>query len=109
MAYDDGLAERLREFFQDVPEVVEKKMFGGLAFMVRGNMCVGVVNTELMVRTGPDGYEEALLEPNARKMDFTGKPMRGFVYISEQGFESDRDLTSWIDRAMGFVDTLPSK
>ena len=73
------------------------------------NMCGGVVKTELMMRVGADGYEEALKQPYAREMDFTGKPMKGFVYVGEKGFEIDEDLRGWIKRAYQFVSTLPTK
>lgn len=109
MAYDEGVAQRMRELMEDIPGVSEKKMFGGIAFMVNGNMCSGVVKTELMIRVGPDGYEDALQQRHAREMDFTGKPMKGFVYVGEKGFESDYDLKGWIDCAYQFVSTLPIK
>ena len=109
MAYDDGVAQRVREALIDQSDVVEKKMFGGLAFMVRGHMCCGIVGAELMVRVGPQGYESALSQPHARKMDFTGKPMKGFVYVSAAGFEDDGDLQSWVDRGLRFVTSLPPK
>lgn len=109
MAYDEGLAERLREAFRDQAETVEKRMFGGLAFMVNGNMACGVEQDRLMVRVGPDQYEEALTLPNARPMDFTGRPMRGFVYVDTEGFESDENLSEWVQRSLKFVFTLPPK
>jgi TfoX/Sxy family transcriptional regulator of competence genes len=109
MAYDDGVAQRVREALIDQSDVVEKKMFGGLAFMVRGHMCCGVVGGELMLRIGPEGYDSALSQPHARQMDFTGKPMKGFVYVAPTGFEDDGDLQSWVDRALSFVTTLPAK
>ena len=109
MAFDEGLAQRLREHLRDIPGVEEKSMFGGLAFMVRGNMCVGVVHSTLMARVGADQYETLLSHPHARPMDFTGKPLRGFIYVDEEGIEEDDDLQAWIDRACGFVQTLPAK
>ena len=109
MAYDEGVAQRVREALIDQSDVVEKKMFGGLAFMVRGHMCCGVVGGELMVRVGPEGYEGALSQKHARQMDFTGKPMKGFVYVAPAGFEDDGDLKSWVDRALGFVTSLPRR
>jgi TfoX/Sxy family transcriptional regulator of competence genes len=109
MAFDEGVAQRLRELFADRTDVVEKSMFGGLAFMVSGNMCCGVVGEELMARVGPGQYETALKEPFAREMDFTGKPMKGFVYVGVQGFASDEDLESWVGRCERFVGTLPPK
>jgi hypothetical protein len=109
MAYDEGVAQRLRELFADRNDVVEKKMFGGIAFMVYGNMCCGVVGEELMARVGPEQYADALKEPYVREMDFTGKPMNGFIYIGVQGFASDEDLASWVKRCEQFVSTLPPK
>ncbi|WP_455209230.1 TfoX/Sxy family protein [Kaarinaea lacus] len=109
MAYEEGVAQRMREMMQGIPGVTEKKMFGGIAFMVNGNMCGGVVNNELMIRVGPKNYEDALTQPHARQMDFTGKPMKGFVYVATKGFETDASLKSWIDRALQFVGTLPAK
>ena len=79
MAYDEGLAQRLREVVEEQPGIAERKMFGGLCFLVSGNMCLGVVKDELMVRVGPDAYETCLAEPHARKMDFTGRAMKGMV------------------------------
>ncbi|MDA0769334.1 MAG: TfoX/Sxy family protein [Chloroflexi bacterium] len=109
MAYDEGLAQRIREVFQGNTGVDEKKMFGGIAFMVEGNMCVGVVGDELMVRVGPDQYEDSLAQPNAREMDFTGRAMKGMVYIDTDGVDSDVGLQSWVDRGLAFVTTLPPK
>jgi TfoX/Sxy family transcriptional regulator of competence genes len=109
MAYDEGIAQRIRDFFAHDPGVVEKKMFGGLAFMVQGHMCVGVSADDLMVRVGPEQYEKALQMPHARKMDFIGRPLRGFIYVSEEGIEADEDLQAWVDRALTFVHSLPPK
>lgn len=109
MAYDEGVAQRLREIFAGRTDVVEKKMFGGLAFMVSGNMCCGVVGEELMTRVGPEQYEQALQQPFAREMNFTGKPMKGFVYVGVDGFTSDQALATWVTRCEQFVSTLPSK
>ena len=109
MAYDEGLAERLREVYADVPNVVEKKMFGGIAFMVNGHMSCGPVNDTLMVRVGPDLYEEALARPHAREMDFTGRSMKGFVYVSPEGVDTDERLAEWVSLSLEFVHTLPPK
>ena len=109
MAYDEGLAQRIREALEDCTDVSEKKMFGGLAFLLSGNMCVGVVKSEMMVRVGPDHYEEAVRQPHARKMDFTGRPMKGFVYVACNGFESDADLRRWISHSVRFAGSLPRK
>lgn len=109
MAYDEGLAQRLREVFAQYPDVSEKKMFGGLAFLLHGNMCCGVNGGDLMARVGPEGYEDALAQPHARQMDFTGRPLRGFVFVGSEGFESDGDLRSWVARAADFALSLPAK
>ena len=109
MAYDEGLAQRIRETLAETGGVVEKKMFGGLAFMLGGNMCVGVNGDDLMVRVGPEAWAEALAQPHAREMDFTGKPLRGFVYVAPAGFESDADLEAWVERGVRFASSLPAK
>lgn len=109
MAYDDGLAERLREIIGDQPGVIEKRMFGGLAFLYRGYMFVGISGNTLMARIGPERYYEALSWPHVREMDFTGKPMKGYVFIDPPGFESDVELADWVTRCHEFVQTLPPK
>src|SRR5262245_4588549 len=107
--YDEGLAQRIREALEDQPRISERKMFGGLAFLLRGNMCVGVVGDELMVRVGPEAHDEALCQPHTRKMDFTGRPMKGFVYVSCEGGESDADLQDWGARGVRFAASIPVK
>ncbi|MEN8160320.1 MAG: TfoX/Sxy family protein [Myxococcota bacterium] len=107
MAYDEGLAQRIRDELEEQPGLSEKRMFGGLCFLVGGNMAVGIVKDELMVRVGPDAYEEALAQPFARPMDFTKRPMKGFVYVGTQGFEEDTDLARWVGRGVGFAASLP--
>jgi TfoX/Sxy family transcriptional regulator of competence genes len=109
MAYDEGLAERIREALGDRPGVSERKMFGGLAFMVDGHMACGVMGEDLMARVGPDGYDEALGEPHARPMDFTGRPLTGMVYVAAEGIEDDAALAEWVERTTRFVATLPPK
>jgi TfoX/Sxy family transcriptional regulator of competence genes len=109
MSFDEGLAERIRDALDERSDVSEKKMFGGLAFLLRGNMCVGVVRGELMVRVGPDAYAEAVREPHARPMDFTGRSMKGFVYVGSEGIESDADLLRWVARGVDFACSLPPK
>ena len=109
MAYDEAVAERVRGALGNIPDVVGKRMFGGIAFMVRGNMCCGVIGDRLMLRVGPKGYESALARPHAKEMDFTGKPMKGLVYVEPAGFASPRDLKTWIDRALEFALSLPAK
>ena len=109
MAFDEGLAQRLREILAARDDVVEKRMFGGLAFMVSGNMCCGVLGEDLMARVGPGRYTSVLQLPHARPMDFTGKPLKGFVYVGHEGIASDDDLAVWVGRCLEFTDSLPPK
>ncbi len=109
MAFDEGVAQRLREVFANQKGITEKKMFGGIAFMDRGNMCCGVVHDILMARVGPDTYAEALEKPHAREMDFTGKPLRGFVYVDPPGFAADEQLHEWVNLCRSFTGSLPAK
>jgi|SRR6516162_1520561 hypothetical protein len=109
MPFDETLAGRLRPLFRGKYSVKEKRMFGGLAFMINGHMCCGIVGKDLVVRTGPDGFEQALRRPHARPMDFTGRPMKGFVYVAPPGYRSDRDLKSWTRRGLDFVLGQPPK
>lgn len=109
MAYDEGLAQRVREVLDDRADVTEKKMFGGLAFLLGGNMCAGIVGDELMLRVGPDAYDDVLAQHHARAMDFTGKPMRGMVYVAEAGIRDDTKLATWVARGVEFAGALPPK
>lgn len=109
MAYDEGLAERIRAHLDGHVDVSEKRMFGGIAFMMGGHMCAGVVKTDLMVRVGPDGYAGALALPGARPMDFTGKPLKGFVYVDGETVADDGALADWLGRGLAFVAGLPPK
>ena len=109
MAFDEGLAERIREALDEQAHTSERKMFGGLCFMVGGNMALGVVGDELMVRVGPDGYADALAQEHAREMDFTGRAMKGMVYVGVEGFEDDGDLHAWVKRGVDFAASLPRK
>ena len=109
MAYDEGLAERIRGVLEERNDVSEKRMFGGLAFLVRGHMSVGIVKDRLMVRVGPEVYDRLLEQPHARKMDFTGRPMKGFLYVTPPGLESDADLERWVGRGVAFATALPAK
>ena len=84
-------------------------MFGGLCFMSGGNMCFGVVGDEIMVRVGPDAYEGSLQLPHAREMDFTGRSMRGMVYVDSDGFTTDDDLETWLERGLRYARSLPPK
>ena len=102
MAYDENLARRVRRILPSHLKVQEKKMMGGLTFMVNGKMCVGILNDDLMARIDPEVYEEALTKKGCREMDFTGKPMRGFVFIAPEGTSAGRDLGSWVRLALAF-------
>jgi TfoX/Sxy family transcriptional regulator of competence genes len=109
MAYDEMLAGRLRDALRGSGPISEKKMFGGIAFMLNGNMCCGVINDLLMARVGPAAYGDALERPHVRQMDFTGKPMKGYVYVEPGGLRSDEELREWARRCVEFVRTLPEK
>lgn len=110
MAYDEGLAERIRAALgDDGGDVVERKMFGGIAFLLNGNMSVGVTGDSLMVRVGIDDHEAALEEPGARPFDMTGRPMRGWVVVDPIGIDSDSDLHTWDRRGVAFAASLPPK
>lgn len=110
MAYDEDVAYRVRAALADAGvDPVERQMFGGLAFMVGGHMTVGVIGDDLMVRVGADGHEDALAQPHAREMDFTGKPMTGMVYVAPAGIADDEDLRSWVRRGLDFTGSLPPK
>ena len=107
MAYLESLAVRLRERLAGIPGSTERRMFGGLCFMISGRMCCGVVGDTLVVRVGPEGHEAALREPHARPMDFTGRPLLGFVYVAPAGLRSARALSAWITRAMDYASAAP--
>lgn len=108
MAYSEFLVDRVRQRLLNVGQIVEKKMMGGLIFMVNDKMCIGVdmdKNTNadrLMVRVGKLPYEKLLAAPGSRPMDFTGKPMRGFLFIDSEGFDRDDDLDFWVKKALEF-------
>jgi TfoX/Sxy family transcriptional regulator of competence genes len=108
MAYDDELAQRIRDRMAAVAGVSEKKMFGGLAFLTSGNMTVGVQGDDLIARIDPDGMDAALAEPGVRPFDMTGRAMRGWILVASDGL-SDDDLERWINQARRYVATLPPK
>jgi len=109
MTFDQGLAERIRDVLGEDRDVTERRMFGGLCFMCAGHMALGIVGDELMVRVGPDGWPEALDRPHAREMDFTGRSMKGMVFVADEGFADDDDLREWISRATTFARSLPPR
>jgi len=109
MAYDEGLAERIRLVLREDADVTERKMFGGIAFMCQGNMAVGIVGEELMVRVGKDAFADALTEPHTREMDFTGRPSKGMVFVGVDGIGEDEDLRAWIERGVSYARSLVPK
>ena len=109
MPYNEELATRVRAALGPLAGLTEKKMFGGMAFMLNGNMCVGVTSDDLMVRVGPEEHETLLALPHARTMDFTGRPMKGFVFVGLQGTKEEESLKEWVGRGVGFAQTLPKK
>jgi len=109
MAFDEGLAERIRECFSYRDDVEEKKMFGGLCFMLSRHMCCGIVGDTFMGRVHPDIYPDCLQEKHVREMDFTGRAMKGMIYISPAGIAEDENLQRWVQTCTQFVESLPPK
>jgi TfoX/Sxy family transcriptional regulator of competence genes len=109
MAFDENLAERIRHALARKKGIDEKKMFGGICFMLNGNMLVGVWKDSLIVRRGDDQGEQALLEPHVKPFDITGKPMKNWVVVAPESIEDDSRLSNWIRRAVKFVGKLPAK
>jgi TfoX/Sxy family transcriptional regulator of competence genes len=107
--YDEKTAERIRSVLAGRADVVEKRMFGGLCFMVNGQMCCGLTKTDFMVRVGKDGYEDALAQPHARPMDFTGRPLAGMVYVAPAGYKTTGALRKWVGRGIAFVTASPRR
>ena len=109
MAYNEILAQRVRQLLtgKNLP-VEEKKMMGGLTFMVKGKMCVGILNDDLMARIAPEEYSTALQKKGCREMDFTGRPMKGFVFVSPEGTKNKQDLTDWIQLALAYNERAKS-
>lgn len=109
MAYDEKLADRIRKVLDKRKALTERKMFGGIAFMLRGNMCCGVLNDELILRLGPEKAERALNNPHTRQFDITGRPMKGLVIVTPRGHKTDNALRKWVRQAAGFASSLPAK
>jgi TfoX/Sxy family transcriptional regulator of competence genes len=109
MTFSEPLAARVREVLDHPNGLTERKMFGGLAFLLNGNMCCGVVNDRLMLRLGESATAEALAEPHTRVMDFTGKPMKSMVYVDPSGYTSEEALRKWVGRAVAYASSLPAK
>lgn len=109
MAYDQDLAARVRKLMIPLDGFEEKKMFGGLCFLLHGNMACGLVRDLLIVRVGPAAYAEALAKPHAALFDLTGRPMTGWVQVSLSGLKSEADLDAWLQRGIDFARSLPPK
>lgn len=109
MPYDEKLTERVRNTLKPRRGIVEKKMFGGVAFMARGHMFCGIVEKDLMVRVGPKEYDAALARAHVREMDFTGRPLKGMVYVGSTGLRTAKQLQSWVERGLAFTRSLPAK
>ncbi len=109
MAYSESLAERIRRALARRRGVVERKMFGGIGFLLHGNMLVGVWQTSLIARVGRDEYPRALKQPHVREFDITGRPMKGWVLVEPEGVENEGQLVEWIQCAWEFVEGLPAK
>lgn len=109
MAFDAALAQRLRDALRGKPGVDERKMFGGLAYLRHGHMFIGINGPTVMARIGPARYAQALTMKHVREMDFTGRPMKGYVFVDPEGTRSPDQLQYWIDACIEFVSTLPPK
>ncbi|HSA59215.1 MAG TPA: TfoX/Sxy family protein [bacterium] len=109
MAYDEKLAGRVRKALARYKTVGEIKMFGGLCFTLRGHMCCGVLKDELVIRVAPERYEKSLAKPHVRPMDFTGRPLKGFLFVGPKGLKSDHSLKDWIDLGLRYVRALPAR
>ncbi len=109
MAYDEAFASRVRAVLRRRKGISERKMFGGIAFMLNGNMCCGVNGRDLMLRLGQEGAAAALGERHARPMDFTGEPLKTMIFVGPAGTRAEADLRAWIGRAVKFAKTLPAK
>ena len=109
MAYDEALASRVRETLGENPEITERKMFGGIAFMLSGNMAVGVSKDDLMVRIDPDDQDEALAQAGVRAFDMTGRPMKGWILVAPEATEDDAALLRWVEAGLDFAGSLPPK
>lgn len=109
MAYNEKLVKKIRALLREVPGIVEKKMFGGVGFLLHGNMACGILNDDLIIRVGPEGYQDALNYPQARKFDITGRVMKGWVMVSAEGVNSSQDLANWVQQGVSFARSLPKK
>jgi TfoX/Sxy family transcriptional regulator of competence genes len=109
MAYDHDIADEIRTAIGHHPGLSEREMFGGIAFMINGNMAVGVSGDELMVRVGKDAHDEVVSRPGARTFDMAARPMRGWIAVAGEGFSTEEDLASWVSLGLGYAESLPPK
>ena len=109
MAYNQSSAERIRAQMRKNPGFVEKKMFGGICFLLNGNMAGGILNDDIIVRVGKEAYEECLASPYAKQFDITGRPMTGWVMVAPEGYQSDANLKEWLQKGIDFAKTLLPK
>lgn len=109
MAYDVALAERIAGLLKGKPRIAQKQMFGGVCFLINGKMCCGVIGNKLVARVGPERYESALTRPHTKPMDFTGRPLRSFVYVLPRGVQSPATLKGWVDLTLRYAKSLPAK
>ena len=109
MAYSESLAARIRQLVASRRGMTERKMFGGIGFLLHGNMCVGIWKSSLIVRLGPEQAAAARKEPHVAEFDVTGRPMKGWLLVEPEGIDSDEELAGWISRSIEFVSTLPKK
>ncbi|KPJ99246.1 MAG: RNA methyltransferase [Desulfobacterales bacterium SG8_35] len=109
MAYNEKLSQRVRAILLQVPGIEIKKMFGGVGFLLHGNMACGILDEYLIVRVGPDGYEEALALPHTGKFDITGRVMKGWIMVAKAGWRTEKDLSTWVQRGVSFAKSLPKK
>jgi TfoX/Sxy family transcriptional regulator of competence genes len=109
VAYDEELAKKIADVLAEHGDLDERKIFGGIAFMVKGHMCCGVINEDLVLRLGPEGAAEALDDAHVRPMDFTGRPMKGYVYVAKEGVRTEAKIRKRIQAALDFVATLTAK
>ena len=109
MRNDEAVAVRIRELLQEYPDFVEKRLFGGIGFMLRGNMACGINKGNLIVRVGPDLYEDVLQRPHAKVFDMTGRAMKGWITIGPKGYRHEADLKEWVQMGVEFALSLPPK
>jgi TfoX/Sxy family transcriptional regulator of competence genes len=109
MSYNEDLEFRIREVLSGLPDLIDKKMFGGIGFLVKGNMACGVHKDALIIRVGPDAYDKALARPYTRPFDITGRPMTGWVMVDQEGYKSGKDLKEWVQQGIDYAFTLTPK